>query len=68
MSNTIGPLYVEHLDYIAAVVKLLNESKLPDNDEFYIHVELRNSEHYAVGSFSDEIASDCWSFESPARS
>ena len=60
-----GPLYVEHLGYLAEVTKMLNElaPKLPDADGYYLHVELRDETGRTLGHWSDEIADDCWAFE-----
>ena len=51
-----------HLDYIAAITRALNN--LPDNEDFYVHVELRESDtHEKVGAWCDEIANDAWYFD-----
>ena len=54
--------FAEHLDFIGAVTKALNE--LPTNNDFYGHVELRHEgSHVKAGEWSDEIAPDAWYFE-----
>ncbi len=55
------PYYVEQLEYITNVTKILNSMK--STDGVYIHVELREEgSHSKIGEWSDEIASDCWSY------
>lgn len=54
--------FQNHLEYIAAVTKVLNE--LPECNDFYIQVELlEGGSHRKVGSWCDEIAADAWYFE-----
>ena len=59
-------LFVEQAKFITDTLTLLNENKTSD-DNYYLHVELRMAGDPGVGdvvgTFSDEIASDCWSFE-----
>lgn len=58
MSETF---FQKHLEFIAAVTKVLNE--LPECDDFYVQVELREGgSHRRVGAWCDEIASDAWYF------
>jgi len=65
--NTM-PWFGANLDYLAAVTRMLNESELPESSDFYIHVELReDTTHRKVGEWSDEIASDAWSFSVVTR-
>lgn len=57
------PWYSENLDYLAAVTRMLNETSIPESDDFYIHIELREADtHRKVGEWTDEIAADAWSF------
>ena len=64
-----APYYAEHLAYLAAVTKMLNEQapKLPKADSYLLHVELHDETGRILGYWSDEIADDCWAFE-PRRS
>lgn len=63
--SKFGYSYFEsEIAYIAAVTKMLNSTELPENDNMYIHVELRDSAgHTVVGRWSDEIAPDAWYYE-----
>ena len=55
-------LFEKHLNFIAAVTKALNT--IPLNDDFYVHVELREEgTHRRVGAWSDEIGDSDWYFE-----
>lgn len=57
------PHYIEQLRYVTAVTEMLNASKLPEEKDFYIKVQLVESgAHEVVGEWSDEIADDCWSY------
>lgn len=59
MSQTF---FHEHLKLIASVTEMLNN--LPSNNDFYVHVELREEgSHDVVGKWSDEIGPDAWYFE-----
>lgn len=61
------PLFREQLEAIAAFTKLLNESNTDFPDDMYLKVELVMPDgaggEIKFGSWSDEIASDCWQFE-----
>lgn len=62
------PFFQENLEFILGVTKMLNENMERlygiRNNGYHIHIELREDETFRkVGSWSDEIAADCWSFE-----
>ena len=58
------PWFGRNLNYIAAVTQMLDKTDLPPDDDFYIHVELREATtHKKVGEWSDEIADDAWYFQ-----
>ena len=62
------PMYAELLAYLAAVTKMLNETKLPDQSDFYLRVQLVEAgTHQVAGEWSDEIGDDCWGFDQPRQ-
>ena len=61
-----GPMYIEQLEYITAVTRVLNENMpdCPAEVGYYVRVELiENDTHRPVGRWSDEIANDCWAYD-----
>lgn len=65
MSKHGFPFYVEQLEQILAVTKMLNEhgEKIPSSDDFFLKVQLCDScEGKVIGEWSDEIGPDCWEF------
>lgn len=56
-------LYAEQASYITKVLEVLNSDTIPNSPDYYLHVELKDQDGNTVATFSDEIASDCWSVE-----
>jgi hypothetical protein len=59
------PYYIEQLEYITTILKMLNENgpNIPEKgvEDWYMDVTIRDrSDNSIVGRFSDEIAPDCW--------
>lgn len=66
MPNPVTDNYFrEQLEYIAAVVKLLDNSNLPDSGPggCYIQVNLVDEDGNKRGHFSDEIGPDSWYYQ-----
>lgn len=66
MSKHSFPFYVEQLEMILAVTKMLNEhsDKIPVSSDYYFKVQLveNSGPGTVIGEWSDEVGPDCWEF------